>query len=344
MSGTTQAFGGGSRIGPALRVSKQAATIADLAPAVMDVAPVVQDGRCLIEVHAAGVNMSDVKAALGQMPHAVWPRTPGRDYAGVVVQGPAHLMGRQVWGSSGELGIRRDGTHARYVSVAVEEVRDKPSTITLDEAGAVGVPFVTAFEGLQEAGGVKPTDVVLVLGGNGKVGQAAIQLAAAAGARVFAAVRRAEPYAGFACADVAMIDASHQDIAAVVREHTGGHGADIVYNTMGSPYFAAGNDAMAMGGRQIFISTLDRAVPFDIFRFYRGRHRFIGVDSLGLSGVAVAGMLEAMKPGFESGKLKPFPVLPSAVFSLAQAREAYAAVLASARDRIVLRPGSAERL
>jgi NADPH:quinone reductase-like Zn-dependent oxidoreductase len=152
MSGTTQAFGGGSRIGPALRVSTQAATIADLAPVVMDVAPVVQDGRCLIEVHAAGVNMSDVKAALGQMPHAVWPRTPGRDYAGVVVQGPAHLMGRQVWGSSGELGIRRDGTHARYVSVAVEEVRDKPSTITLDEAGAVGVPFVTAFEGLQEAG------------------------------------------------------------------------------------------------------------------------------------------------------------------------------------------------
>jgi hypothetical protein len=48
-----------------------------------------------------------------------------------------------------------------------------------------------------------------------------------------------------------------------------------------------------------------------------------------------------MKPGFESGKLKPFPVLPSAVFPLAQAREAYAAVLASARDRIVLRPGSA---
>jgi NADPH:quinone reductase-like Zn-dependent oxidoreductase len=247
-------------------------------------------------------------------------------------------MGRQVWGSSGELGIRRDGTHARYVSVAIEEVRDKPSTITLDEAGAVGVPFVTAFEGLQEAGGVKPTDVVLVLGGNGKVGQAAIQLATMAGARVFAAVRRDEPYAGHASAPFEMIDASRQDVAATVRDRTGGHGADIVYNTLGSPYFLAGVDAMAIGARQIFISTLDRSVPFDIFRFYRGRHRFVGVDSLSLSGVACADMLEAMKPGFETGKLKPFPVLPSGVFPLSQAGDAYRAVLKSARDRVVLRP------
>ena len=70
------------------------------------------DGAALVEVRSSGVNPSDVKAVMGAMPHALWPRTPGRDYAGVVVDGPKNLLGREVWGSGGELGIRRDGTHA----------------------------------------------------------------------------------------------------------------------------------------------------------------------------------------------------------------------------------------
>ena len=57
-----------------------------------------------------------------------------------------------------------------------------------------------------------------------------------------------------------------------VRELTGGHGADIVFNTVGSPYFEAANKAMAKGATQIFIATIERAVPFDIFAFYRGMH------------------------------------------------------------------------
>src|ERR1700757_1655223 len=123
-------------------------------------------GECLIEVISAGVNPSDVKAVLGAMPHAIWPRTPGRDYSGVVVEGPADLIGKEVWGSSGELGIRRDGTHARHLVIDASYIRAKPSTLSLREAGAVGVPFITAYEGLREAGGVHEGDVVLVLGGN----------------------------------------------------------------------------------------------------------------------------------------------------------------------------------
>src|SRR4051812_24424850 len=59
----------------------------------------------LVEVRAAAVNPSDVKAALGMMPYAVFPRTPGRDFAGVVLDGPADLVGREVFGTSGDLGI-----------------------------------------------------------------------------------------------------------------------------------------------------------------------------------------------------------------------------------------------
>lgn len=295
-------------------------------------------GQVMIEVAAAGVNPSDVKAVLGAMPHAVWPRTPGRDYAGVVVDGPAELVGTEVWGSGGELGIRRDGTHARHLLLDAAHVRAKPATVSLREAGAVGVPFITAFEGLREAGGVKAGDVVLVLGANGKVGQAAIQLATMAGAKVFGVERTAEPHLGHASAAVEMIDASATGIAACVREATAGHGADIVYNTVGSPYFAAACEAMAVKGRQIFISTIERAVPFDIFAFYRGRHRFVGVDTLALDSGECAAILDELKPGFERGALRPFPVPDTRTYPLADAAAAYRAVLGGSPERVVLVP------
>jgi NADPH:quinone reductase-like Zn-dependent oxidoreductase len=268
----------------------------------------------------------------------VWPRTPGRDYAGIVIDGPQALIGQEVWGSGGELGIRRDGTHARYLVLDVQAVRAKPNNISLLEAGAIGVPFITAYEGLRRAGLPQPGEVVLVMGGNGKVGQATVQLATRAGARVFAVERGDGPYIGHASGSVDMISAEHTDIAAYVRQQTNGHGADIVYNTVGSPYFEAANNALAIGGRQIFISTIDRSVPFDIFTFYRGQHTYVGIDTLALDSLACASILDQLKPGFEDGTLKPFPVPPETVFQLADAAQAYRAVLAGARERVVLRP------
>ncbi len=321
---------------PRLRVIQKAADIEALDLPLEAFAPgAAPPGTVVVAVHAAGVNPSDVKAALGAMPHAVWPRTPGRDWAGVVVDGPAELLGREVWGSSGDLGIGRDGTHASHIVVPRSYVRVKPAALSLEEAGAVGVPFVTAYEGLRRVGLPRSGEVVLVMGANGKVGQAAIQIASMRGARVFGAVRRAEPYAGHACQPVRIIDASQDEPAAVMREATGGCGADIVFNTVGSPYFAAANDALAVRGRQVFIATIDRAVPFDIFRFYRGQHSFHGIDTLSLDGAACATILDELTPGFESGALRPFPV--GQTFTLAQAKEAYRAVLAGARDRVVLR-------
>ena len=302
--------------------------------------PVVHPGpgQVLVQVKAAGVNPSDVKATLGAMPHAVWPRTPGRDWAGIVIEGPADLVGMQAWGSGGELGIRRDGTHSRTLLLDRSMVRPLPSTVTMEQAGALGVPFITAFEGLRRAGMPRPGDVVLVCGGNGKVGQAAAQIATMLGARVFGVERTREDYMGHASIPVRMIDASSEDIAQVVLDETNGHGADIVYNTVGSPYFAAASKTMATRGRQIFISTIERAVPFDIFAFYRGQHSYYGIDTLALDGAACADILDELKNGFESGGLKPFPVVESALFSLEHAKEAYRAVLAGARDRVVLRP------
>lgn len=324
-----------------LRITEKAASADTLTLGMTHVdCPTAGQGQCVIEVHSAGVNMSDAKAALGAMPHAVWPRTPGRDYAGIVIDGPGHLIGTEVWGSGGELGIRRDGTHSRYLVVSTDAVRAKPATVSMLEAGAVGVPFITAYEGLRRAGVLMKDDVVLVMGGNGKVGQAVIQLATRAGARVFAVERTNEGYIGHASGEVDMIAADSTDIAAYVRDKTGGHGADVVFNTVGSPYFEQANRALAIGGRQIFIATIDKQVPFDIFAFYRGQHTYVGIDTLALDSLACASILDVLTPGFADRSLRPFPVAADTVYSLKDAVTGYRAVLGGSRERVILQPMS----
>ncbi|MDM0039190.1 zinc-binding alcohol dehydrogenase family protein [Variovorax sp. J22R193] len=321
----------------ALRVNEKAANLdalqLDAAPQPEPTAP---PGHAVVRITAAAVNPSDVKATLGIMPQAVWPRTPGRDFAGTVVSGPSEWIGREVYGSGGDIGITRDGSHARYLVLPEGALRAKPHNISMDEAGAVGVPFVTAYEGFRRSGMPQPGQTVLVLGANGKVGQAAVQLAAQAGARVIAVQRRGGAFEGFASGPVDVIDATQGQVGERVRELTGGRGADVVYNTVGSVYFEAANKAMAKGATQIFIATHDRAVPFDIFAFYRGMHTFVGIDSLAMDCVRCAAQLDAMRDGFERGTLKPFPVARH--FALDEAIDAYRLVLSGSTDRVVLRP------
>src|SRR6202048_3148404 len=239
-----------------VRLPAKAVDPASLAPVVERLALSRAGNELLIEVKAAAVNPSDVKAATGRMPYAVFPRTPGRDYAGIVIDGPAGWIGREVFGSSGDLGIRRDGTHATHLTVEADAVVEKPKGVSWEGAAGIGVPFVTAMEGLRRAGIPKAGETVLVMGVNGKVGQAAVQIASWHGARVIGVVRRNEPYEGHANSRGEVIDASATDVAPRVRELTGGKGADIVFNTVGDPYFQAAHKALAVGGRQILIAAI----------------------------------------------------------------------------------------
>lgn len=322
-----------------LRLNARVELIERIAPAIEQHAlKRVKDSDALVEIKAAAVNPSDAKAAIGMMPYAIFPRTPGRDFAGVVVEGPDALIGKDVFGSSGDLGIRRDGTHATHLVVDADALVEKPANISLAEAAGIGVPFVTAQEGFRRAGMPKAGEAILILGLNGKVGQAAAQIASWQGARVIGVVRKDEPYVGHAHGDVTVIDSSRNDVAVTVRELTGGKGADIVYNTVGEPYYDAGTKSLALLGRQIFIASVKQPVVFDIFAFYRGRHTYIGIDTLALSSVASAEVLRDLVPGFASGALKPFPIEANAIYPLTRAAEAYAAVLSSSRDRVIFQP------
>jgi NADPH:quinone reductase-like Zn-dependent oxidoreductase len=321
-----------------VRLPAKAADAASIAPVVETHMLSRGDNDLLIEIKAAAVNPSDVKAATGLMPYAVFPRTSGRDYAGVVIGGPNGCIGREVFGSSGDLGIRRDGTHATHLVVEAEAVVEKPKNVSWEEAAGIGVPFVTAMEGLRRAGIPKTGETVLVMGVNGKVGQAATQIATWHGARVIGVVRKREPYEGHSNSNVEVIDSSSTDVTARVRELTGGKGADIVFNTVGDPYFEAAHKSLALRGRQILIAAIDRIVQFNILEFYRGQHTYVGIDTLGLSSVATGAVLRELGPGFASGHLKPFPIRPNAIHPLARAAAAFAAVAGSSRDRVILRP------
>ena len=127
-------------------------------------------------------------------------------------------------------------------------------------------------------------------------------------------------------------------MASRIREFSDGKGANLVFNTVGSPYFEAANKAMAKGATQIFISTLERPVPFDIFTFYRGMHTYVGIDTLALNCIETNERMQAMRTGFEAGSLKPFVVNSDAVFSLNQVLTVYKEVLAGASRRVVFNP------
>jgi NADPH2:quinone reductase len=243
-----------------------------------------------------------------------------------------------VFGSSGDLGIRRDGTHATHLAVEANAIVEKPKGLSWEEAAGIGVPFVTAAEGFRRTGASRPGETVVIMGVTGKVGQAAVQIATWHGARVIGVARKAEPYGGHANAPVEMIDASATDVAVRVREMTNGKGADIIFNTVGDPYFQAAHKSLALRGRQILIAAIDRIVQFNILEFYRGQHTYVGVDTLGLSSIVSGDALRELGPGFASGKLKPFPINPAAIYSLDHAKRAFDAVASSSRDRVILKP------
>ena len=94
-------------------------------PSVLQVTEVARPGRrredALVRVIAASINPSDVKNVAGAMSQTTLPRIPGRDYAGVVEAGPAEWIGAEVWGTGGDAGFTRDGTHAELIAVPVDE-------------------------------------------------------------------------------------------------------------------------------------------------------------------------------------------------------------------------------
>src|SRR5271163_2938139 len=149
-------------------------------------APPADERTALVRVMAASINPSDVKNVAGTMKQTTLPRIPGRDFAGVVDAGPAEWVGAEVWGTGGDVGFTRDGTHAEMIAVPVASLRRKPDILSFDEGASVGVNYMAAWRGL-EAAALSAGETVLLIGAAGGVGSAAAQIARRIGARVIGA-------------------------------------------------------------------------------------------------------------------------------------------------------------
>jgi len=302
--------------------------------------PIVEAGLAVVRIEAASVNPSDVKNVAGRMSQTTLPRVPGRDYAGVVVDGPTDWIGAEVWGTGGDIGFTRDGTNAEYIVVPQLSLVKKPELLSLEEAACIGVTFVTAWSALESAH-VTSGETIAVLGSSGGVGGAAVQIAKRLGARVIG-VNRSKPSEdnpATRLTDV-FLESGDPDLRTALFSHTDGRGADIVFNAAGGPMFEIGLKLLAHRGRQVEItSPTERRATFDVVDFYHNESRLFGLDSLKRDLTASARILEKIKPGFEDGSYHA-PAI-SAALPLSSAQEAYERVAVGERGRIVLKPGLA---
>jgi NADPH:quinone reductase-like Zn-dependent oxidoreductase len=301
----------------------------------------LRDGEVRIRIEAAAVNPSDVVSAEGRFPHAVLPRVLGRDLAGRVVQGPPELVGATVWATGGDLGITRDGGHAEELVLPAAAVSRRPSNLTPEQAASAGVPFSTAWSCLVAAAHVEAGETVLVSGAAGAVGWAAIELSAALGARVVALVKDAEETERLDRSRIAAVARSDLgDLQPVVREVTGGRGAQVALNGVGAPVFRPLLESLGPGGRLcVYSAAAGKDVPLDLFDLYRRRLSLLGINTAVIAVEEGARILDQLRPLFEAGRLRPHPLL--ALHPLEDAAKAYEQVARGSASKVVLVPRAA---
>ena len=266
--------------------------------------PEPREGEALIHVKAAAINPSDVGNVAGRFKNTTLPRTPGRDFAGIVVKGKKR-EGEEVWGSWSSLGIIHDGSHAEYVVAPSETLSIKPKCLNMAQAAAIGVPFTTAWASVVSAAQIRPGATILIVGAAGAVGQAATQIANWKQARVIGADASSHPIPGTESG----VNTETEDLRERVLELTAGRGVNVVFDTVGGPMFEPALRSLGYGGRQVVISSAgEPRVSFNLVDFYHHSARLIGVDSYGLTPQEVGEISAELRPGFETGVLKPPPV------------------------------------
>jgi NADPH2:quinone reductase len=295
-------------------------------------------GEVLVQVKAAAINPSDIKNVQGKMHGTTVPRTPGRDFAGVVVEGPEELMGKSVFGSGGNLGFGRDGSHAEFLTVPAAAVLPLPHNASFEQGAGIGVAYMTAWAALVNSARIRSGETVLITGTMGNVASIATRIAHRLGAKVFGTVRSTADLAKVGDLPVeAWIDLQATGLADGVRAATAGRGVDVVFDVIGGALFEKCLQSLAWRGRQVVIaSNPEPRVNFNLVDFYHNESRLFGVDSLKLDFEEAAEILHSLTPLIESGEL-PLPKVET--YPLAQAPELYRGLASSTiRGKPVLIP------
>ncbi|MEN2745802.1 NADPH:quinone reductase [Sinomonas halotolerans] len=314
------------------------------------------EGQARVRIAVAGVNPTDWKARAGGTYGALdgW-HVPGQDAAGTVdAVGPgveSLSPGQRVWLRDVAWG-GAEGTAQEHVVVPAEKAQPLPDGQSFDTGASLGIPALTAHRALTAsehgparlAPGALAGKTVLVTGGAGAVGHAAIQLARWAGAQVVTTVSSGEKaaLARAAGADV-VVNYREQDVPAEVRKTAPG-GADVVVDVNAAANIGDDLAALAPGGTvSVYAGTGDEtvAVPVRAAMGKNARLQFILTytvtpeqkhDAVAAVGAALAD--GALRVGEEHG-------LPLARYPLAETAAAHDAVEAGFVGKVLIDVASA---
>jgi NADPH2:quinone reductase len=217
-------------------------------------------GQVLVEVKAVGVNPVDTYIRSGQYPALPpLPYTPGSDAAGIVagVGSGVHEFktGDRVY-ISGTVDGRPYGAYAQRAVCTIDQVHQLPSHLSFSEGAGVGVPYVTAWRALFDKGRGVPGETVLIHGASGGVGTAAVQMASAAGLRVFgtAGTERGRQLAREQGAHE-VLDHSAAGYEKDVLARSGGRGVDLIIEMLANVNLVKDLELIAKRGRIIIVGN-----------------------------------------------------------------------------------------
>lgn len=291
--------------------------------------PTAIPGFALVKIQYSCINPSDRFNSVGGFPKTTFPRIPGRDYSGTVIDLKnesdairSKWIGKTVYGTGGsEFGFKMDGPHAQYCLIPENMLIEKPDTISLVQAAAVGVPFTTALRCLTRAK-TTTNDAVLVLGAGGAVGSSAVQVARAIGCkRIFTATRdkRDNP-------DILLEGDIAAELQSKIPSLTNNQGVNVVIDTIGNlDIMNAAIQALAVKGRYAWIAAPkgggSTEISFDIFAAYRKEIELVGRNSGLATTEDTAEEMQTLTRFFEQNLIHPRPESLMTVVNLDDAIE-----------------------
>jgi NADPH:quinone reductase-like Zn-dependent oxidoreductase len=269
-------------------------------------------GEALVRVHAAAITRGELEWPEGRL-----PATPSYEFSGVVAAIGAGVGGVNVGGAVYALsGFDRDGAAAEYTVVPEEVLAPKPRTLDHIESAAIPLAALSAWQGLFDHGELKPGQRVLIHGVAGGVGQFATQLAHGRGAHAIGTATGDGVEAGRTLGADEVVD------AAAARFEDAIEPVDLVFDTVGGDRLARSSRVVRPGGRLVSIAEDPPDAP--------GR----GVRTTYFVVEPNRGQLRQLAQLVENGELR---VMIDSIFSLRDARRAFAQSTGRTRGKVVLR-------
>jgi putative PIG3 family NAD(P)H quinone oxidoreductase len=296
-------------------------------------------GEILIRVRAAGVNRADAVQREGHYP----PPKGSSEIMGLECAGEVAALGDGVTGfkvGDRVCALLAGGGYATYCAVPAVQALPLPKGYSFEQGAAIMETFCTVWTNVFERGRLQKGERLLVHGGSSGIGTAAVALAAALGAEVYATAGTTEKCR--ACVDLGATRAINyrtEDYVAVVKAETG-DGVDVVLDMVGGDYLTRDISIMRLEGRHVSIATLGgNNADLPILQMMLKRLTITGstlrTRTPEQKGAVVRGVHETVWPLFESGRIAP--VIDS-VLPLSQAADAHRRIESSAHiGKIILK-------